>query len=87
MSQTAYCSMVFDRSAPEVWNIVRNFKGYPTWINGVEERYIEPASTHQQATTVVFARRGRSAATLPSPRPIGARIDPAGPDRHVRDAE
>lgn len=37
----AYYSLVFGHSATEVWNIVRDFNSYPTWVNGVEESHIE----------------------------------------------
>jgi hypothetical protein len=33
--------VVLDRSAPEVWDIVRDFNSYPIWVNGVEDSHIE----------------------------------------------
>lgn len=41
MSHSAYYSVVLDRSAPEVWDTVRDFNSYPVWVNGVDESRIE----------------------------------------------
>lgn len=40
-SHTAYYSVVLDRSANELWNVVRDFNNYPTYVNGVTESRIE----------------------------------------------
>lgn len=41
MSHSAYYSVVLDRSAPEVWDTVRDFNSYPIWVNGVDDSHIE----------------------------------------------
>ena len=30
----AYYSTVFERPAPEIWNIIRDFNNYAVWVNG-----------------------------------------------------
>jgi polyketide cyclase/dehydrase/lipid transport protein len=37
----AYYSTVFERSAPDVWKIVRDFNNYPVWVGGAGESHIE----------------------------------------------
>jgi hypothetical protein len=37
----AYYSTVFERPAPEVWKIVRDFNNYPVWVGGAGESRIE----------------------------------------------
>ena len=37
----AYYSTVFDASAGDVWQIVRNFNNYPVWVDGAGESEIE----------------------------------------------
>ena len=37
----AYYSTVFERPAPEVWKIVRDFNNYPVWVGGAGESEIE----------------------------------------------
>jgi Polyketide cyclase / dehydrase and lipid transport len=37
----AYYSTVLDRSAPEVWEIIRDFNNYPVWVGGAGESRIE----------------------------------------------
>jgi ribosome-associated toxin RatA of RatAB toxin-antitoxin module len=37
----AYYSTVFDASAADVWQIVRNFNNYPVWVDGAGESAIE----------------------------------------------
>jgi ribosome-associated toxin RatA of RatAB toxin-antitoxin module len=42
MRYHSYHSTVFDRwSADQVWQVVRDFNAYPSYINGVEESHIE----------------------------------------------
>ncbi len=33
----AYYSTVFEQSAPQVWEIVRDFNNYPVWVEGAGE--------------------------------------------------
>ena len=37
----AYYSTVFERPAPEIWNIIRDFNNYAVWVNGDGESEIE----------------------------------------------
>jgi Polyketide cyclase / dehydrase and lipid transport len=37
----SYYSTIFDRSADEVWNIIRDFNNYPVWVDGTAESQIE----------------------------------------------
>ncbi len=37
----AYYSTVFEQSAPQVWEIVRDFNNYPVWVGGAGESRIE----------------------------------------------
>jgi hypothetical protein len=37
----AYYSTVFERPAPEVWKIVRDFNNYPVWVGGAGASEIE----------------------------------------------
>jgi hypothetical protein len=37
----AYYSTVFDQTAPDVWEIVRDFNNYPVWVGGAGESHIE----------------------------------------------
>ncbi len=41
MSQTACYSVIVDRPAADVWDVVRDFNSYPIWVNGVDESHIE----------------------------------------------
>jgi hypothetical protein len=41
MTDTAYYSVILDRPAADVWDIVRDFNSYPTWVDGVDESHIE----------------------------------------------
>lgn len=53
MTDTAYYSVILDRPAAEVWDVVRDFNSYPVWVNGVEESHIEE---DQSGTTVGAVR-------------------------------
>ncbi len=37
----AYYSTIFRQSAPEVWEIIRDFNNYPVWVGGAGESRIE----------------------------------------------
>lgn len=37
----AYYSTVFEQSAPQVWEIIRDFNNYPVWVDGAGESRIE----------------------------------------------
>ena len=37
----AYYSTVFERPAPDVWSIIRDFNNYPVWVGGAGESEIE----------------------------------------------
>jgi hypothetical protein len=37
----SYYSTVFEQSADEVWNTIRDFNNYPVWVDGVGESRIE----------------------------------------------
>lgn len=41
MTDTAYYSVIVDRPAADVWDLVRDFNSYPIWVDGVEESHIE----------------------------------------------
>ncbi len=41
VGHTAYYSVVLDRSASELWDVVRDFNNYPIYVNGVTESHIE----------------------------------------------
>ena len=41
----AYYSTVLDRSAHDVWNIIRDFNNYPVWVRGAGESEIEGGKT------------------------------------------
>jgi hypothetical protein len=41
MTDSAHYSLVLERPAADVWDIVRDFNSYPIWVNGVEESHIE----------------------------------------------
>jgi hypothetical protein len=57
---TAYFSVVLDCPPEEVWEVVRDFNSYPTWVNGVSESHIEdgPPGTAVGAVRN-FANAGR----------------------------
>jgi hypothetical protein len=38
---TSYYSTVFERSADEIWNVIRDFNSYPVWVDGAGESEIE----------------------------------------------
>lgn len=38
---TSYYSTVFDQSADEIWNVIRDFNNYPVWVDGAGESRIE----------------------------------------------
>jgi Polyketide cyclase / dehydrase and lipid transport len=37
----AYYSTVFERPAPDIWKIIRDFNNYPVWVGGAGESRIE----------------------------------------------
>jgi hypothetical protein len=37
----AYYSTVFEQSADEIWNVIRDFNNYPVWVDGSGESAIE----------------------------------------------
>jgi hypothetical protein len=37
----SYYSTVFDQSAEDVWNTIRDFNNYPVWVDGAGESAIE----------------------------------------------
>jgi hypothetical protein len=37
----SYYSTIFDRSADEIWNVIRDFNNYPVWVDGAGESQIE----------------------------------------------
>lgn len=41
MTDTAYHSAIVDRTATDVWRILRDFNSYPIWVDGVEDSHIE----------------------------------------------
>ena len=38
---TSYYSTIFEQSADEVWNTIRDFNNYPVWVDGAGESEIE----------------------------------------------
>ena len=38
---SSYYSAIFDQSADEVWNVIRDFNNYPVWVDGAGESEIE----------------------------------------------
>ena len=37
----AYYSTIFEQSADQVWNLIRDFNNYPVWVDGAGESEIE----------------------------------------------
>jgi hypothetical protein len=37
----SYYSTIFEQSADEIWNIIRDFNNYPVWVDGAGESEIE----------------------------------------------
>jgi len=37
----SYYSTIFERSADDVWNVIRNFNNYPVWVDDTGESEIE----------------------------------------------
>jgi hypothetical protein len=37
----SYYSTIFEQSADEIWNIIRDFNSYPVWVDGAGESEIE----------------------------------------------
>lgn len=37
----SYYSTIFDQSADDVWNVIRDFNNYPVWVDGAGESQIE----------------------------------------------
>jgi hypothetical protein len=37
----SYYSTIFEQSADEIWNVIRDFNNYPVWVNGAGESEIE----------------------------------------------
>ena len=38
---TSYYSTIFEQSADDVWNVIRDFNNYPVWVDGAGESEIE----------------------------------------------
>jgi hypothetical protein len=38
---TSYYSTIFEQSADDVWNVIRDFNNYPIWVDGAGESEIE----------------------------------------------
>ena len=37
----SYYSTIFEQSADEIWNVIRDFNSYPVWVDGARESEIE----------------------------------------------
>ena len=37
----SYYSTIFERSADEIWTVIRDFNNYPVWVDGAGESHIE----------------------------------------------
>jgi hypothetical protein len=37
----SYYSTIFEQSADEIWNVIRDFNNYPVWVDGAGESEIE----------------------------------------------
>jgi len=37
----SYYSTIFEQSADDVWNVIRDFNNYPVWVDGAGESQIE----------------------------------------------
>src|SRR5262245_9656604 len=37
----SYYSTIFEQSADEIWNVIRDFNNYPVWVNGAGNSEIE----------------------------------------------
>ena len=37
----SYYSKIFEQSADEIWNVIRDFNNYPVWVDGAGESEIE----------------------------------------------
>lgn len=41
----AYYSTVFEKSADDIWSVIRDFNNYAVWVEGVGESFIEDGKT------------------------------------------
>jgi hypothetical protein len=48
----SYYSTVFDQSADEVWNIIRDFNNYPVWVDGAGESQIEAGKSGDSVSAI-----------------------------------
>ena len=49
---TSYYSTVFEQTADEVWNTIRDFNNYPVWVDGAGESEIENGKSGDSVGTV-----------------------------------
>ena len=49
---SSYYSAIFDQSADEVWNVIRDFNNYPVWVDGAGESEIEAGKSGEAVGAV-----------------------------------
>ena len=49
---SSYYSTIFDQSADEVWNVIRDFNNYPVWVDGAGESEIEAGKSGEAVGAV-----------------------------------
>ena len=48
----SYYSTIFDQSADEVWNIIRDFNNYSVWVDGAGESQIEAGKSGDSVSAI-----------------------------------
>jgi ribosome-associated toxin RatA of RatAB toxin-antitoxin module len=53
----SYYSTIFEHSADEVWNVIRDFNNYPVWVDGAGESEIESGDSVGAVRNVLYEGR------------------------------
>ena len=48
----SYYSTIFDKSADDIWQVIRDFNNYPVWVDGAEESEIEAGKSGDSVSAV-----------------------------------
>src|SRR5215471_613362 len=56
----SYYSTIFEHSADEVWNVIRDFNNYPVWVDGAGESEIESGKSGDSLSGTQRSLRGQT---------------------------
>lgn len=48
----SYYSTIFEQSADDIWNVIRDFNNYPVWVNGAGESKIEAGKSGDSVSAI-----------------------------------